>query len=132
MWTPQILSTQRVDNQIKISVGFIKDTGESVGEDYYFNQPDLTTLKAQIKSRLDTLNAQDAFTVPTGVIDVTPIVTPPTQAQIDRDQFISDYQLWTQVKHGIDMGVLTGNEAQVVALKAKVQSEFKPIYLNLL
>lgn len=132
MWTPNIVSTQRIGNQIKITVGYQKDTGELTSEDYYFSQPELESLKTQIRGCLTRLNAQDAFTLPLGVIDPTAAPLTQTQADIDQAQFIQDYQLWLKVKHGIDVGVLTGNETQVINLKNKVQSEFKASYLNLL
>ena|SRR3990167_5958318 len=133
MWIPQINSIKRVNNQLKINVGFLNDAdNSSTDEDYTINKPDLESLKSQIKNRVDVLNAQDSFNLPLGTIDTTPIIVPPTQAEIDQKQFIEDYQLWLKVKHGIDVGVLTGNETAVVNLKAKVQAEFKPSYLNLL
>lgn len=130
MWIPKIISVKRDGNQLKILVGFLSDDGNSTSSEYSISTFDLVNLKASIKNQVDILNAQDNINLPLGAIDVTPLVL--TQAQIDQNQFIQDYQLWIQVKKAIDNGVLTGNEAAVVALKSKVQSEFKPLYLNLL
>lgn len=97
---------------------------------------DLTGLKFWVKSRLATFNgAKDIDTTlsvndPVDVSD--PVVTPyvPTQAELDEQEWIADYRKWVKVKTTlIDTGVLTGNEAPVLALQNKVKTNFKASYL---
>jgi len=96
-------------------------------------------LKYWIKSRLETLNSAPEIDTkyPDGVTaDVSdPVVTPPvlTQEEIDRDTWFADYQKWVKIKNTlIDTGILTGNEAPLVTLKAKVTTGFKAGYIALL
>jgi len=131
MWTANIVETTRVNNELKILVGFTNGT-ISTSEEYRFTTPNLENLKTLIRNKIDILNIQDSFSLPLGPINTTPITSTLTQAQIDQQQFQQDYALWLQVKRGIDAQVLTGNEAPVIALKNKVQTTFKPSYLNLL
>ena len=92
--------------------------------------------KYWVKARLATFNsgAVLATTYVEGTtVDVTDvIVTPPTptQAEVDQLQWMADYGKWIKIKTTlIDTGILTGNEVQVLALKSKVQTNFKPAYL---
>lgn len=92
-------------------------------------------LKYWIKSRLDQLNfasvIDNKYSVGTTVDVSTPVVTPPTPTA--SDIWIADYNKWVKVKTQlIDTGILTGNEAKVVALKIKVQTNFLPAYLDLI
>lgn len=92
-------------------------------------------LKYWVKGRLEQLNfatTSDAKYAVGSTVDLseTPVVTK-TQAEIDRDNWVLLYQRWLRVKTGlIDTGILTGNETKVVNLKAKVQSDFLPSYVD--
>lgn len=94
-------------------------------------------LKYWIKGRLDQLNFASTSDVKYAVgstvdLSETPVVQK-TQAEINRDNWVLLYQRWLRVKTGlIDTGILTGNEAKVVALKAKVQSDFLPAYVDII
>lgn len=94
-------------------------------------------LKYWIKGRLDQLNFATTSDVKYAVgstvdLSETPVVQK-TQAEINRDNWVLLYQRWLRVKTGlIDTGILTGNEAKVVALKAKVQSDFLPAYVDII
>ena len=94
-------------------------------------------LKYWIKGRLDQLNFASTSDVKYAVgstvdLSETPVIQK-TQAEINRDNWVLLYQRWLRVKTGlIDTGILTGNEAKVVALKAKVQSDFLPAYVDII
>ncbi len=98
---------------------------------------DMDGFKYWVKSRLTALNAVPVLqtTLADGAtVDVSdPVVVPPTltQAQIDLNTWLGDYAKWIKIKTTlIDTGILTGSEAPVVALKTKVQTNFKASYLN--
>lgn len=93
--------------------------------------------KFWVKSRLTVFNSSKTIADTTAIdsaIDVAdPVVIPPTptQAEIDRAAWLGNYQKWTKVKATlIDTGILTGNETQLINLKNKVQTDFKPAYLD--
>ena len=92
-----------------------------------------------IKSRLETFDAGEviASTYADGAdVDVSnPVVVPPvpTQAELDKVEWFKNYNKWVKVKTTlIDTGILVGNETKVTALKTKVQTDFTPVYLDLL
>lgn len=96
-------------------------------------------LKYWVKSRLDQLNfAHEIDTkLPVGTtVDVsapTPVIPVQTQAEIDRDKWLKKYNKWVKIKTTlIDTGILTGNEANLVTLKSKVQADYLPEYLDLI
>ncbi len=131
MYTASIVEKKQERNNVKVIVEFNNGT-DSFTQEFVFSVFSMEMLKTNAKQVLDQLNSIDLSSIPTGPLDVTQTTVVLTQAQIDQTQFMKDYLVWIQVKRGIDVGILTGNETQVVALKSKVQSEFKPAYLNLL
>ena len=94
-------------------------------------------LKFWIKSRLTQLNSAPVIdaTFPNGqVVDVSdPVVVPIVQTpeEIAADKWMKQYTKWVKIKTTlIDTGILTGNETKVGALKAKVQADYLPAYLD--
>ena len=93
-------------------------------------------LREFVRSRLGAINfaATDTKYVIGATVDPsTPVVTPPTPtaAEIAQATWVYNYYKWTKVKSTlIDTGILTGNETKVVNLKAKVQSDFLPAYID--
>lgn len=94
-------------------------------------------LKFWIKSRVnkyDTEEKLDTALVPGESVDVSDPVPPAdtrTQAEKDRDGWLVKYNKWVRIKTTmIDTGVLTGNEAPVVAFLDDVKAGFKPAYIN--
>lgn len=133
MYTAKINRKDYVAGVLRVFVDFTN------GTDTYTEHcipQDENGLKFWVKSRLATYNAGaviDTGYVDGSTIDVSdPVVTPPvlTQAEIDQQEWLKDYAKWVKVKTTlIDTGVLTGSETQVVALKNKVTTNFKPAYL---
>jgi hypothetical protein len=95
------------------------------------------SLKNAITQKLTELDALDVYaaTIPTGQIDLTPVVVVSpvqTQAEKDQAQWFTDYQRWVKVKTTlIDTGIFNGTETPLATLKSKVQTNFKPTYFTL-
>lgn len=96
-------------------------------------------LKYWVKGRLAQLNfageVDNKFPVGSTVDVSEPVTTPivKTQAEIDRDKWLNKYNKWVKIKTTlIDTGILTGDEANLVTLKGKVQSGYLPEYLDLI
>lgn len=109
--------------------------GESEFEkDFSFNvEMTEMEMKKVVKQYLDELNYV-APVIADGVIDVSdvqeePVTPEPTPAELAKTQFDADVAKLEQIKKYIDLGVLTGNEAPVVALRNKVKADFKPAYI---
>lgn len=132
MYTATIKSKIIEERGLRIDVEFtdgVKTTQE------FCHPSDEIGFKYWVKGRLDQLNfaaTGDSKYAVGATVDVTeaPVITK-TQAEIDRDTWMLLYQKWMRVKTGlIDSGILTGNETKVVNLKAKVQSDFLPSYVD--
>lgn len=137
-WTATVSKESLVDGS-KIFVVTYTDGSRTV-TDRFDVQGGLTDteLSYKVQARIDSLTQQDAaFTAVTIGIVVPlprPILSPPTPtpAEAAQVQFLSDYRQWLNIKKAIDVGILTGKEPRVVALLARVRSEFKQAYLPLL
>lgn len=90
-------------------------------------------VRARVKEKVAELEARQSDL---GLLTIGPAADPavpsPTQAELDREAFIANYSKWRRVKAAIDMGVITGNEPQVAALRNKVQADFRPAYLDVI
>lgn len=95
-------------------------------------------LKHWVKSRLTQLNFAGEVDTKFPVGSTVDLSTPVeevvrTQEEIDRDKWLKKYNKWVKIKTTlIDTGILTGNEANLVTLKGKVQSDYLPEYLDLI
>lgn len=134
MYTAKIINKEQVNGALKVTVEF-SDGVTSVHESCI--PQDFDGLKFWVKSRLATFNGAkeiDSTFAVDDTIDVTdPVVTPPTptQAEIDRTEWLKDYAKWVRVKTTlIDTGIFTGSETPAVNLKNKVKNGFKADYLN--
>lgn len=136
MWNAKITQITREGRGDYTAVITFDDGVDKFDESYSLSaNRDLNSLQKLVKNKILTLNTIKTFVSTLVVgdeISPSPDDQPPTQEQIEKQEFISDYNLLQRVQRAIDIGLLTGNEAQVVALKTKVQNEFKPTYLNIL
>lgn len=94
-------------------------------------------LKYWIKGRLAQLNFSEEVDTkfPTGsTVNFTEPVTPtPTVEELARSEWFKNYTKWVKIKTTlIDTGILSGNETKLANLKAKVQSDFLPAYVDVL
>lgn len=82
----------------------------------------------QIK-RLEKVDA-NSQEIAIGNLDVSGVTpTEPTAADIAKAEWFRDYSRLQQVQNLINLGVATGDEAPIVALREKVRTGFKPGYL---
>ncbi len=132
MWTATILNKAKKDGRISIFVEFSDGTEKFMEEFTANTSVDMTWLKNVVRNRLDTLMALYTFAdslVNSSVVDVTPPAAP-TQAELDRIQFLKDYARRVQIKKAIDVGLFDGTETAVVNQLNQLKTDFKPAYLN--
>ncbi len=124
MYTASLFKKELLSGKIVFTVVYTNGI-DSFSEVYNFIAAN--GLKNFVTNRLVELNLTDGSVV--GPIDTS--ITSPTQAELDRSDWLFKYRQWVKVKATlIDTGILTGNETQVVNLKSAVQSGFKASYLN--
>lgn len=136
MYTAKIVNKEYSGAALKISVEF-SDGVTTITEACV--PQDEAGFKYWVKSRLTTFNSGkeiDSTTAINEVVDVSDdVVVPPTPtaAEIAQEAWLKNYLKWTKIKTTlIDTGVLTGNETKLANLKAKVQSDFIPAYLDII
>lgn len=83
------------------------------------------------RARLDQLNALDVSVLKVGALDPKPVVvvTLPTQAEIDRLDFLAKLRVWQKLKKEVDSGFSkTTTQADVDSAYAAVKSAYLPEY----
>lgn len=86
--------------------------------------------KREVGKILSDLN--NPTTISDGQIDTTPEPeTPKTPSEIDRDAWLQDWNNLVSANKLIDAGVIDATLPAYVALKAKVKTNFKNGYINL-
>lgn len=89
-------------------------------------------LQPRVARRLAELNFVDTFTID-GVIDPTlPPEVPPTQAEIDRNQWLMDWRKLETANKLVQAGVIQDTLPAYVTFKNKVIADFKVGYINYL
>lgn len=101
-------------------------------KDFSFRLTDtVDAMKKTVQSYLDELNAVPDV-LPDGAIDTTitaPVVTPPTQAELDKIEWDANWLKLQTVDKLIAAQILTGLETPVVNLRNKVKADFRQTYL---
>lgn len=136
MFTAKITSVSKSRGGISILVEYTNGV-ETFNETLVASgSANLAWLNSQARIRVKEIQRMYDFAdtlAPEQVIDTADVVPPVlTQAEIDQNTFLQDYHRWLAVKQAIDVGILTGLEAPVVALLNKVKAGFKPAYLTIL
>lgn len=139
MYTTKIIekSIQRSAKRITVKVEFTKDNISHTDEfSFSFAGFSLDVLKRAINDYVSTLEKaeNDVALLPDGDIDTTVVEkqpVPPTQAEIDKEKWLKQYNILQELKPLIDNGILAGTEPKIVALKTALKNNFKAEYLNL-
>lgn len=95
-----------------------------------FNVNKYSDLQPKVAIRLSELNFVDTFTID-GVIDPTvPVLTPPTQAELEKSTWLRDWEILKRANELIANGVIADTLPAYVSHKAKVITNFKTGYIN--
>jgi hypothetical protein len=133
MYTATITSKTLDKQAQKITLVVEFSDGEQTFTRTLFFSPttSLENIKYRLKDLAQELDIADAnmLAIPTGVIDLSDIeIVSSTTAEVD---WHKNYNKLKQVQELIDLGILTGSEQKVVALRNKVTADFRPEYLKL-
>lgn len=91
-----------------------------------------TDLQPQVARRLAELNFVDTFTIDAVVDSTVPLPTPLTQAEIDRNTWLRDFDILKKANDLITNGVILSTLPAYVTHKNKVVANFKQEYINYL
>jgi hypothetical protein len=136
MYTAKINRKDIVPQGIRVFVDFT-DGATTLSESCIPQNED--GLKFWVKSRLETLNSIEPISttyadgVEVDVSDKPQVEVVLTPEQIAEAKWLKQYTKWVKIKTTlIDTGILTGDETKVAALKAKVQEDYLPVYLDII
>lgn len=136
MFTAKINRKDQVGGLVRVFVDFTD--GVETYTEACIPQDELG-FKHWVKARLTAFNSGEEIEtdfIDGSTVDVSdPVVPPPTltAAETARDAWLVKYRKWVKVKSTlIDTGILTGNEAPVLALKNSVTNDLLPAYLDVI
>lgn len=133
MWTATVKNKEFVGGAIRVTVDFTDGTRTATESCIPQDKDGFTYW---VKSRLAAFNGGEqidsefALDAPVEFVEPSPVV--PTAEEVARQAWFGDYYKLQQVQKLIDLAVLTGNEAPVVALRNKVKNNFVPAYIDAL
>lgn len=136
MYTPTIINKtyDQQSRQIVLDVEF-SDGTTTISETIRFGADfDFDKIKRNLKKRAEMLEEGDtnANTITTGIINLNSVQDDSrTPAERQADDWLRDFERLQKVQVLIDLGVLTGNETPVTALRDTVSTNFKPAYISL-
>lgn len=128
MYTAKLINRVKENGVVRWIVEFSNGT-DTFTDSFKVNK--YVDLRKQVTNRLNDLNFVDTFTLdaPIDLLVDTPVVQTPEQ--IAEDKWVRQYYKWLKIKTTlIDTGILTGNETKIANLKAKVQSDYLPAYID--
>ena len=132
MYTAKLKSDVEDDQKRRRVITVTFAEGEiSYDQEFQFS---LTTEVAKIKRTVRNYLAEINFVKEdiTGDIDdyTEPVVTPPTAAELAKQDWFQRYNKLEQVQKMIDLGILTGDENPVTNLRDGLKADLKPRYIN--
>jgi len=134
MYKATILDKQFAKGMLSVTVKFNDEQiDENIVETFSTNQDQPAEwLEEQIDRKLNFLNklkeSVDAIEVSAEFQAKAKEVSPDKEAQ---SEFITDVEKLRSMKRFIDLGVLESNDADYLALQAKIKSNFKTEYIGL-
>ncbi len=133
MYTATLLGdTKNIEKRRRMINVEFTDGVNSVTNEFQFSLDEtVPNMKKRVKEYLDDLNYESPD-ITGDIADYTPEVkedTAPTAAELAKTAWDADLEKLKQVKELIKLGVLTGDEAPVVALQNKVNTGFKASYI---
>jgi len=129
MFTAKLKSKDTVNGTVHCVVTFTDGT-KSVDETVI--PSDMVGLKHWIRGRLATFNFPKVMeTVDVGT-EIKDEVVELTTEEIATEKWFSDFRKMERVQKLVDLGVFPSDQAQIVALRNKLQADFKLEYIDLM
>lgn len=134
MYTVNILNKEldKVNQRLYVLTEFLKDGVKSFERAFSFApNATLDDVKRTIKMYVAELEQADTnvTSIAVGAVDYA---TAPDMGTTAQNTWYKNYSTLKQVQELITLGVFTGNEPKIVALRDKVKADFKPEYINLI
>lgn len=128
MYTAKLIKREVDQGRYKWTVDFTD--GIKTWTEFFFDGK-YEQVRNRVAYKLKELNEVDAFTEGQD-IDATIASVTPTQAEIDRNEWLKDWAILQKANLLISHGVIADTLPAYVAHKAKVSTNFKVGYINFL
>lgn len=125
-----LINKEQENDKIRVWVDYTD--GASTFSDN-FTITDEGDLKRQVKNKIIQLTkAKSAFQnlVIDGEIDISS--PDPTQAELDRQEFLANYSKLQRINVAVNLGILTGDETFITNLINTIRTSFKPEYIDVI
>jgi len=133
MWTANIVKVINNLTTIDISVEFYRDG--ILQSDFLFINADIPTVQTRVLNRIKELEANDKIDTSSllGAVDLTPPAPPkpPTQDEIDKQNYFTLLSKWETAKLDIDKGLLDKANSDFIKLDSDLKAAYKPEYSGL-
>ena len=132
MWTASIVGKEQGVSNTLITVQYtdgVKSFTEVLSTDGNFSTVD--QFKYKVAKRIDMLNGEDSIntTLASGLIELPEKVE---EIDVEKTQFMTDYNLFVQFKRAIELGIIEGDNPDYLALLEKIKKTFKYSYFSTL
>lgn len=131
MYTAKITKKEKVGANLQVTVEFTD--GTAIVKETITPQ-DKAGFIHWVKARTASLDSSKALEAEDNIgVNIETVETPatPTADELAQAEWFKDYQTMQEVQKLIDLGVLAGTEAPIVALQTKLKTNFKVEYLNI-
>lgn len=144
MWKAQLITKTREQDRLKVTVRFFDDsdeTGTSFAQDFLASADvgTLSWVKKQVQLKLQALTTLDQTirSLPIGAVAepdqiVPPVEVPPTAEGVAQKAYLKKLMTYRQMLKGIELGIFTGNETQIVNQKQWLVDNFQNGFIDLL
>lgn len=134
MYTATFVSktVEKEEQRIRISIQFTDGIDSFVKDFLFALDVTLDQIKSVIKDYKQRLEASSVVTLPVGEVDLNIQQILPTQNELDRQQWMTDWHNLKVAKQLADHGAAVLSGTQLTALQTKVTSGFKPGYAQYL
>ena len=137
-WNAQLVGKTHEQDRLKVNVRFFNDTNEagtSFVQEFVVSAEEgtLVWLRKQVYKKLAALTTLDQTlaVLPEGAIIGLPDDTP-TAEQVAKTDYQTKLYTYKHALKGVEYGIFTGSEPQIVAQKQWLIDNFQNSYLDLL
>jgi hypothetical protein len=137
MWKAALIGKVRNEDQLRVKIQFFddSDTTKSFVQEFVTSADvgTLEWLKAQVKNKISSLTKLDATiaTLPEGEVTIAADALP-TPEEAARQLYQNKLYLYQHMQRGIQYGIFTGSETQVVSTKKWLVDNFQNEFIDLL
>lgn len=127
MYTAKLIKRDIDQGRYKWTVDFTN--GEKTWTEFFFDGK-YEQVRSKVALKLKELNEADTFTEGQDIDATIAAPTAKTQAELDMDVWFKDWRKFKHATELVDLGIIAGTLPAYLALKTKLSTNFKPVYVT--